>query len=232
MPARIEEGRTTGGGGAMEYGKARQEVMEAVHQITQLGLAQGTSGNASLRVPETGDVVITPSALAYEVIEAADIAVVDKHGMLIEGRYRPSSEMPMHLSVYRHRKEVGGIVHTHSTWATALACLGEEIPAVHYLIALVGPRVPLAAYAPYGTDELGDTVVQALGTYQAVLMQNHGVLAVGRTLGDAVTVAATVEYLATVYARARSLGTPIILPDEEIARLRTRFAAYRPERLL
>jgi len=216
----------------MEYGKARQEVLEAVHQITQLGLAQGTSGNASLRVPETGDVVITPSALAYEVIEAADIAVVDKHGMLIEGRYRPSSEMPMHLSVYRHRKEVGGIVHTHSTWATALACLGEEIPAVHYLIALVGPRVPLAAYASYGTDELGDTVVQALGTYQAVLMQNHGVLAVGRALGDAVTVAATVEYLATVYARARSLGTPIILPDEEIARLRTRFAAYRPERLL
>ena len=216
----------------MEYGKARQEVMEAVHQIRQLGLAQGTSGNVSLRVPETGDVAVTPSALAYEVIEAADIAVVDRHGMLIEGRYRPSSETPLHLSVYRNRKEVGGVVHTHSAWATALACLGEEIPAVHYLIALVGPRIPLAAYAPYGTDELGDKVVQALGTSQAVLMQNHGVLAVGRTLADAVTVAATVEYVAAVYARARSLGTPLILPDEEIARLRARFANYRPERLI
>ena len=215
----------------MDYSGPRHEVIEAIQEIRRLGLAQGTSGNVSLLVPDTGDVAITPSALAYETVEAADIAVVDRHGMLIEGRYRPSTEMPMHLTVYRHRKEIRGIVHTHSMWATTLACLGAEIPAVHYLMARVGPRVPVAAYAPYGTDELGEKVVQALETSQAVLMQNHGVLAVGRTLSDAVAVAATVEYVAGLYARARSLGTPIILPDEEIARLRARFATYRPERL-
>ena len=211
--------------------RARQSVVLAAREVARLGLVAGTAGNISLRDEDTGYVAITPSAVPYDAMRPEEIAVVDQDGRLIEARFRPSSESPMHLCMYRHRPWVHGIVHTHSVYATTFACLNQEIPAAHYLIALAGPRIPVAGYAPYGTPELGEKVVQAMRDSKAVLLQNHGVVTAGRTLPEALMIAVTVEYVAGVYYRARAIGRPVIVPDEEIERLRVRFEAYRPEEI-
>ena len=207
---------------------ARREVVHTAREISRLGLVQGTAGNVSVRDPETGCVAITPSAVPYDAMQPDDIVVVNSEGDVVNGPWRPSSETPMHTRVYRHKPWAFGIVHTHSVYATTFACLGVEIPAVHYVIAFAGPRIPVANYAPYGTDELGERVVQAMGDGKAVLLRNHGVLAAGRTVAEALNIAEVVEYVATLYYRTRSIGKPLILPDDEIERIRLRLEQYRP----
>ncbi|HKV43537.1 MAG TPA: class II aldolase/adducin family protein [bacterium] len=204
-------------------------MLAATNEIVRRDLVSGTAGNVSASDPNTGYVAITPSAMPYESMEPADIVIVDDRGQVVDGRLRPSSETPMHLCVYRHRPWVRAVVHTHSPYATTFACLGQEIPAVHYLIAFAGRRIPVATYASYGTVELGDEAAQAMGDGKAVLLQQHGVLAAGRTLTEAVMVAGVVEYVAGIYYRARQLGSPKILPEAEVERLRARFETYRPE---
>jgi len=209
--------------------RVREEVARSALEVHRLGLVRGTAGNVSARDPETGYVAITPSAVPYDAIGPGEVIVVDARGEVLEGRFRPSSEMPMHLRVYESREWARAIVHTHSVYATTFACLGEEIPGVHYLIAFAGRRIPLARYASSGTADLGRAAAEAMDDSRAVLLQNHGVLAAGRTLREAVAIAETVEYVAEVYYRARSVGTPVILPDEELDRLRARFETYHPE---
>ena len=212
--------------------KARREVALAAQQIHRLGLVRGTAGNVSARDPDTGYLVVTPSAVPYESIGPEEIIVMTAEGAVVEGRLRPSSEAPMHTSVYQNRSWAHGIVHTHSVYATTFACLGEEIRAAHYMIAFVGRRIPVARYAPYGTPELGRAAVEALGEGRAVLLKNHGVLVAGRTLGEAVSMAETVEYVAEIYYRTRTIGTPSLIPDEELDRLSVRFETYHPEEIL
>lgn len=212
--------------------RTRQEVARAAKEIYRLGLVRGTAGNVSARDPETGYLAITPSAVPYDAIGPEEIVVLNAEGEVVEGRVRPSTEVPMHASVYRARSWARGIVHTHSVYATTFACLGEEIAAAHYLVAFAGRRIPVARYAPYGTPELGRAAVEAMSDARAVLLQNHGVLAAGRTVSEAVTLAETVEYVAEIYYRARAIGTPVILPGDEIDRLHRRFETYRPEEIL
>ncbi len=211
----------------MRLETVREAVAEAGRELERAGLVQGTSGNLSVRDPG-GTVAITPSAVPYRRIHPADVLLVDGDGNLEEdARHLPSSELGMHLAVYRARPDVGAVVHTHSPWATTWAVLGREIPAVHYVIASVGDSVRVAPYATYGTQELARKVVRTLGADNGVLLASHGVLTVGADLDAAVENAVRVEFVAEVHWKASQAGTPVILSSREIDRVRAQAVAKR-----
>lgn len=211
----------------MRYRELRKKVASVARKSYTMGLTQGTSGNVSARDPESGHVLITPSGVAYETLEPEHIVVVDVNGNVIEGDLEPSSETPMHTSIYRHRDSVFGVVHTHSRFATAFACANRPIPAAHYLIAFAGVEIPVADYATYGTHELAQKALEALKPgYKAVLLKNHGVLTVGSSLDEAFTIASVVEYVAEMYYRALQVGEPAILPAAEVEALMKKFETY------
>lgn len=209
--------------------KVRQDIVTACHTMNDLGINQGTSGNVSARFGTS--MLITPSGLPYDEMTPEDIVVMsleDGYGSY-QGGLAPSSEWRFHLDIMLARPEVGGIVHTHSTYATSLAICGREIPAVHYMIAAAGgPTIRVAPYATYGTAELSRHAVAALEGRNACLLANHGVIATGATLQRALWLAGEVETLAKQYYLSLTLGKPQILPDAEIARVVERFKSYGP----
>lgn len=206
----------------------REAVLEAMRELDRLGLNHGTSGNVGLRV--AGGVLVTPTAMPSHVCEPADIVLLGPDGSPVPGERRlPTSEWRIHVDVLARRLDVDAVVHTHSTEATAVAARREPLRAVHYAIARAGgPEVPCAAYATYGTPELSANVLAALGDrLVACLMANHGLVALGRDLGSAVSLAVELEWLAAVDRRARTNGEPVVLPDAEIERVVERFRGYR-----
>jgi L-fuculose-phosphate aldolase len=208
----------------------REAVAVGGRRLATARLVESTSGNLSVRQGPGGPVAISPSALAYERVTPADVVVVALDGRVVDGHRAPSSELGMHLAVYRRRADVGAVVHTHSPWATTWAVLGREIPAVHYVIASIGHRVRVVPYATFGSGDLAGTAAAILGDDNAVLLGNHGVLAVGADLEAAFENAVRVEFLAEVYWKACQVGEPRILPDEEIDRVRARMAAMPRDR--
>ena len=212
----------------MEHQSLREEVARVARNISVSGLVTGTSGNVSARTPE-GDVLVTPSGLDYELLEPEDVVLVDPEGWVLEGSLEPSSEMPMHAGIYRSKPQVGGIVHTHARFSTTLACLGWEIPPVHYMLAALSGegRVPLAPYATYGTEELARYASDALGgSHHACLLRNHGTIAVGGTVSEAYSRAEILEEMAEVYYRARVAGEPVLLTSEQINEASARLSSY------
>ena len=207
----------------------RREIVETCRAMNALGINQGTSGNVSARCSER--LLITPSGLPYAEMTPEDIVAMplDRDDGSYEGALAPSSEWRFHLDITRARPEIGAVVHTHSTYATALAICGRELPAVHYMIAAAGgPTIRVAPYATYGTAELSAHALQALEGRSACLLANHGVIATGPSLQRALWLAGEVETLAKQYALACSLGEPCILPDDEIARVVEKFRSYGP----
>src|SRR5215204_2805023 len=212
----------------MEHRELRGEIARVARQMSASGLVPTTSGNVSARTPE-GNILITPSGLKYEVLEPEDIVLVTLDGEVLEGSLEPSSEVPMHTGLYRSKPHVGGVVHTHAPYATALACLGLEIPPVHYLVAALSEegRVPLAPYATYGTEELAGYASHALGDAHSVcLLQNHGTIAVGETASKAYSLTEILEEMAGIYYRTLLAGEPVILGPERIAEVRAKIANY------
>ncbi len=212
----------------MEHQSLREEVARVARNISVSGLVTGTSGNVSARTPE-GDVLVTPSGLDYALIEPEDVVLVDPEGRVLEGSLEPSSEMPMHSGIYRSKSQVGGIVHTHARFSTTLACLGWEIPPVHYMLAALSGegRVPLAPFATYGTEELACYAVDALGdSHHACLLQNHGTIAVGGTASEAYSRTEILEEMAEVYYRARLAGEPVLLTPEQINEASSKLSSY------
>jgi L-fuculose-phosphate aldolase len=202
----------------------RAAVATAALRLWEAGLVRGTAGNISAR---DGDLVaVTPTGMDYRRLDHGSVPVVDLDGRVVDGGLAPSSELPLHLAVYRARSDVGAVIHTHSTFATTFAVLGEELPAVHYLLAHAGRRVRVAPYATYGTGELGGACVAALAADRAVLLANHGLVAVGSGLDRALLVAEAVEEVAELCWRARCLGTPVVLPDAEMDRVARAFERY------
>jgi L-ribulose-5-phosphate 4-epimerase len=205
------------------------EALRAVicHLHTELprnNLVAWTSGNVSGRDPESGLVVIKPSGIRYEDLTAEAICVVDLDGKLIEGKYKPSSDTFAHVYVYRHRSDVNGIVHTHSTFATAWAAAGKPIPPVLTAICdEFGGAIPVGAYARIGNDEIGQEILRSIGSSPAILMKNHGVFTIGRTAEAAVKAAVMVEDVARTVYYATQLGQPDEIPPEEIARAHRRY---------
>ncbi|MDD5748019.1 MAG: class II aldolase/adducin family protein [Actinomycetota bacterium] len=193
-----------------------REVLKTAQEMSRKGLVVGSSGNCSARVQDTGMVVITPTSIEYELMLFEDMCIVNMDGEQLEGRYAPSIEINMHLQVYRGRPDVGGIVHTHQTMATAVGVTGEGIPPIleEQVFSIFG-GVELAKYALPGTKELAENAVQALANRNACLLAHHGVLAVGPKLRDALLNAEIVERAAAVYIFSREIGEPRIVPFME-----------------
>ena len=201
----------------------RAEVTTVCGRLTAGGLIPGTSGNVSAR---DGDLVaVTPSGLDYAALTPALVGVHRLDGSPLDAPLQPTSELPLHLSVYV-ATGAGAIVHTHSPAATALSTLVDEIPAVHYYVALFGGPVAVAPYATYGTDELAANVVAALRGRTGCLMASHGAVTIGPDLATAYSRAVYLEWLCDVYLRAASAGTPRLLPPEEIDRVAAKVAGY------
>ncbi|MHC8442036.1 MAG: class II aldolase/adducin family protein, partial [Candidatus Eutrophobiaceae bacterium] len=161
-----------------------RELIEIVQLFEDYDLSVGTSGNASIRMPE--GFLITPSARPYNELEIGDLAHCDWQGSLISGKRNPSSEWHIHSAIYQTRQEVGGIVHVHSPYSTAIACTREGIPSFHYMVAIAGGTdIRCANYATFGTPELAENTVQALSGRTACLLANHGVIAIGADLAEA-----------------------------------------------
>jgi len=201
----------------------REELWRLHLELPRNSLVTWTSGNVSGRDRETGYVVIKPSGVRYEDIRPEDLVIVDLAGNVVEGHVKPSVDTPTHLYVYRHRPDVGGIVHTHSPYATSFAALGRPIPV--YLTAMAdefGGPVPVGAYAPIGGEEIGQEIVRSIGQSPAILMKNHGVFTIGPTPRAAVKAAVLVEDVAKTVHLAL-LGQPDEIPEEEVARGHRRY---------
>ncbi len=204
--------------------KLRREVCRWNQELPLNGLVAWTSGNVSARDSKTGLVVIKPSGVVYEELTPEKMVVVDLEGKRVEGRLNPSVDTPTHLYIYKQRPDVGGIVHTHSNFATAFAAVGKPIPAVLTAICdEFGGPIPVGKFAPIGGEEIGREVVRGIGGSPAILMQNHGVFTIGRDAGSAVKAAVMVEDVARTVFYAMQLGRPIAIPKEMVDRLHKRY---------
>ncbi len=193
-------------------------------ELPKNNLITWTSGNVSARDPESGHVVIKPSGVRYEDLRPEHMVIVDLDGNCIEGDLKPSSDTASHLYIYRHRPDVGGVVHTHSPYATAFAALGRPIPV--YLTAMAdefGGPIPCGGFALIGGEQIGQVVVASIGDSPAVLLKNHGVFTIGPTAGAAVKAAVMVEDVARTVWLALQIGQPDEIPPEEVAKLHHRY---------
>ena len=204
----------------------REEIVRFGLKMVKAGLTSGTGGNLSIFNPSTGLLVISPSGMEYDELRPEDVPVLNQYGVVVEGGRKPSSELGFHLELYRARPEIRAVVHTHSVYATTMACLNWEIPAVHYLVAFSGHKVPLAPYATFGSQELAASLVESIGDCNAVLLANHGLVTVGPNLATAFAVAEEIELVARIYYQARNVGDPVILPRDEMDRVIEKFAVY------
>lgn len=204
----------------------RQEIVAVAQAIDRAGFCPSKSGNVSARF---GDgLLITPSGLPYAQTRPEDLIHLGLDGTVRGGSRKPSSEWPFHVAIYEARPDAQAIVHTHSPRATALSCTRRGIPAFHYMIALCGGAdVRCADYATFGTPELAGNAVKALEGRKAVLLANHGVIALGQTLAGAHAIVAEVENLAGQYLDILAAGLePVILDVAEMARVGAKFAGY------
>jgi L-fuculose-phosphate aldolase len=189
----------------------REEVAAASRRLAADGLVLGTAGNVSARHGD--EVAITPTGAVLAELQAEQVSVVDLDGTQVGGELAPTSELDLHLGVYR-RYDAGAVVHTHAPMATALACVLDELPCVHYQMLLLGGSVPVAGYATFGTPELAESVLDALEGRSAALMANHGAIVHGQDLEGALEMSLLLEWACTVYWRAAAIGEPRVLGDE------------------
>lgn len=204
-----------------------RESVAALHaELTRYQLVIWTAGNVSARVPGHDLMVIKPSGVSYDELSAENMVVTDLHGELVEGDYAPSSDTAAHAYVYRHMPEVGGVVHTHSTYATAWAARGEPVPCVLTMIAdEFGGEVPVGPFALIGDESIGEGIVSTLRESRspAVLMQNHGPFTVGKDARAAVKAAVMVEDVARTVHIARQLGEPVPMAQTDVDSLYARY---------
>lgn len=207
----------------------RNAVLSAVAELKEEGFLPGTSGNLSVRV--RGGMLVTPTGMRWGALSAADLVFLDAQGEAPPGQRTPTSEWRIHTDIYAGRPEVNAVVHGHPRYATSLSCVRQNLPAVHYMIAVAGTdEVRCARYAVYGSQALSNAVLEALGPAKACLMANHGMVALGGTLGEAVKVALEIERVADLWFHARQLGTPVVLGPVEMQDVQQRFATYGQQR--
>jgi L-ribulose-5-phosphate 4-epimerase len=202
----------------------RQEVWRLHLELPKNNLVAWTSGNVSARDPQSGLVVIKPSGLKYEDLRPEHMVVLDLEGDIVEGTLKPSSDTASHLYIYRQRPEINGIVHTHSRYATAFAAIGQPIPV--YLTAQgdeFGGPIPCGGFALIGGEEIGQVVVESIGSSPAVLLKNHGVFTVGKTVEAALKAAVMVEDVAATVWLALQIGRPEEISPANVAKLHDRY---------
>jgi L-fuculose-phosphate aldolase len=192
--------------------RERDRIAAAARRLAEAGLVTGSAGNVSARAGEL--VVVTPTGARLEEIAAAQVAVVGLDGEQVDGELAPSSELGLHLGIYR-RHEAGAVVHTHARFATALACVIDELPVIHYQMLALGGSVRVAPYATFGTPELAELTLEALEGRSAALMANHGAIVYGPDLDTAMEHALLLEWACELYWRAASIGTPRTLDEAD-----------------
>ncbi len=203
----------------------RIALVEASAELVRRGLNQGTAGNISARCE--GGMLITPSGIEPDAMRPEMMARMTLDAETWEGPAKPSSEWRLHRDILSHRPDVGAVVHTHSLYATVLSTLHRSIPALHYMIAgFNGPEIRCTPYAPFGTQALSDLIIENLGDRHGVLLGNHGMVATGATLRQALWRAGELETLAKMAYLASCAGAPVILSEDEIARTVERFKGY------
>jgi L-fuculose-phosphate aldolase len=204
--------------------KLRKQAVAAVRQLDAIGMNRGSTGNLSLRQGE--GMLITPTGMGAADLREQDMVWLG-HDDTLRGDWKPSSEWHFHRAVYQARPDLQAIVHTHSTHATALACLRRPLPAFHYMVAVAGgDSVPCVPYSTFGTDALSRSVAQAFSDRQACLMANHGLVAGGASLAEAMKVAQEIESLCEVYLKALAVGEPVILSRKQMAEVIEKFRSY------
>ncbi len=202
----------------------REELWRLHMELPKNNLVMWTGGNISARDAASGLVVIKPSGVRYEDLQPEHMVIVDLDGKIIEGTLSPSSDTASHLYIYRHRPDVNGVVHTHSRYATAFAALNRPIPCVLTAMAdEFGGPIPCGGFALIGGEEIGQVVIESIGSSPAVLLKNHGVFTVGPNATAAVKAAVMTEDVAATVWLALQLGTPEEIPAPQIAKLHHRY---------
>ena len=208
----------------LKYPGLRREVIETCLKMNAEGINQGTSGNVSVRTDE--GFLITASGIVYEKMKPAHVVEMD-----LEGNYRgdflPSTEWRMHMDIFRARAEAKAVVHVHSPYATALACLRKDVPAFHYMIGVTGgTSLRVSGYAEFGTQELSDTMLKAMEGRTACLLANHGQICFGPSLSKALWLAGEIETLCHQYWAACLAGKPVLLEEAQMVSVLKRFKTY------
>ncbi len=204
---------------------SRQAIVDTLRLMSARGLNTGTAGNASLRT--RNGMLITPTGVAADTLHRDDIVHLTLDGTGDPGQLKPSSEWLMHAAVYRQKTDAGAIVHCHSPYATMIACTRRPIPAMHYMVAAAGAdHIPLADYARFGSEALSRNTVRALTRTRACLLANHGQIATGATLADALSLAELVEEQAKIYWGTLAVGGPVLLDESQMAEVKAAFASY------
>lgn len=203
----------------------RQQLLDTSRRLVELGLNRGTAGNASVRC---GDgMLITPSALPVSEMTPESLVRMDSDGLVVQGG-KPSSEWHLHCDIFNARPEIGAVLHMHSPFATSIACLGKDVPAVHYHIAIAGgDSIRCTPYTIFGEQNLSDLALEALHDRKACLLGNHGMIALGKDLVDALSVAQEVEYLCELYWRTLQAGEPRILTAQQMHEVKQKFVEYK-----
>lgn len=203
----------------------RTDLLNTSRQLVVLGLNRGTAGNASVRCGD--NILITPSALPVAEMSEQDIVLLDTGGKVLKGG-KPSSEWRFHRDILQARLEIGAVLHMHSPYATTIACLRRNVPAVHYHIAIAGgDTIRCTPYSVFGEQALSDLALEALQARKACLLGNHGMIALGKNLSDALSVALEVEFLCEIYWRTLHAGEPQILTEQQMHEVKQKFVEYK-----
>lgn len=203
----------------------RTDLLNTSRQLVELGLNRGTAGNASVRCGD--NILITPSALPVAEMSEQDMVLLDTGGKVLKGG-KPSSEWRFHRDILQARLEIGAVLHMHSTYATTIACLRRNVPAVHYHIAIAGgDTIRCTPYSVFGEQALSDLALEALQERKACLLGNHGMIALGKNLSDALSVALEVEFLCEIYWRTLQAGEPKILTEQQMHEVKQKFVEYK-----
>jgi L-ribulose-5-phosphate 4-epimerase len=204
--------------------KLKEQLVELHLELPKNHLVVWTGGNVSARDVESGFVVIKASGIRYEEMRPDHMVVLDSKGKIVEGNFKPSSDTASHLYIYDHRADVGGIVHTHSPYATAFAAVNKPVPVVLTAIAdEFGGPIPCGGFALIGDDAIGKVVLESIGESPAVLLKNHGVFTIGKDAGSAVKAAVMTEENAKTVWLAMQIGTPQEIPPEDVEKLHHRY---------
>ena len=204
--------------------RLKEQLVQLHLELPKNDLVRWTGGNVSARDLQTGLVVIKASGIRYEEMRPEHMVVMDLDGKHLEGDYKPSSDVFSHLYIYKHRPDVGGVVHTHSRYATAFASLGKPIPCVLTAIAdEFGGPIPCGGFALIGDEAIGKMVIDYIGKSPAVLLKNHGVFTIGKDAMAAVKAAVMTEDAAATVWMALQIGTPDIIPQEDVDKLHARY---------
>lgn len=210
--------------------KEREQIVEYGKKLYTNGLTKGTGGNLSIFDRKNGLMAISPTGIDYFQTKPEDVVIISINGEKVEGDKEPSSETEMHRVFYERRTDIDAIIHTHTMYATTIACLNWSLPPVHYMVALAGLDVRCAKYATYGTKELAENAFEAMKDRKAVLLANHGLLAGANDLLNAFNITEEIEYCAELYYRTKCIGNPVILSKEEMTLMIEKFKTYGQRR--